>query len=500
MSMSLVTLLYLVASVCFIQALKGLSHPTTSIRGNVFGMSGMAIAVLTTIALIHGQARALNIDFGTGIAYVLVALVVGGGLGAYMANKVEMTKMPELVAFMHSMIGLAAVFIAVAAVAEPWAFGITAAPVAAAIGSVAVDGGAVLIDGFLRYAIPAGNRLELFLGAAIGAITFSGSVIAFGKLSGKYEFRLFQGAPVQFQGQHMLNLVLGLLTVALGLVFVFTESWTAFFAMLALAFVMGVLIIIPIGGADMPVVVSMLNSYSGWAAAGIGFSLNNAMLIIAGSLVGSSGAILSYIMCKAMNRSFFNVILGGFGGEAVTAGGGAKEQRPVKSGSADDAAFVLSNAETVVIVPGYGLAVARAQHAVKELAQKLTDKGITVKYAIHPVAGRMPGHMNVLLAEAEVPYDQVFEMEDINGEFGQADVAIILGANDVVNPAAHTKGSAIYGMPILEAYKAKTVIVNKRSMAAGYAGLDNELFYMDKTMMVFGDAKKVVEDMGKAIE
>ena len=499
MSMSLVTLLYLVASVCFIQALKGLSHPTTSIRGNLFGMSGMAIAVLTTIALIHGQARALNIDFGAGIAYVLVALVVGGGLGAFMANKVEMTKMPELVAFMHSMIGLAAVFIAVAAVAEPWAFGITAAPVAAAIGSVTANG-AVLVDGVLRYAIPTGNRLELFLGAAIGAITFSGSVIAFGKLSGKYKFRLFQGAPVQFTGQHKLNLVLGLLTVALGLLFVATESWTAFFAMLALAFVMGVLIIIPIGGADMPVVVSMLNSYSGWAAAGIGFSLNNAMLIIAGSLVGSSGAILSYIMCKAMNRSFFNVILGGFGGEATAATSGAKEQRPVKSGSADDAAFVLSNAETVVIVPGYGLAVARAQHAVKELAQKLTDKGVTVKYAIHPVAGRMPGHMNVLLAEAEVPYDQVFEMEDINSEFGQADVAIILGANDVVNPAAHTKGSPIYGMPILEAYKAKTVIVNKRSMAAGYAGLDNELFYMDKTMMVFGDAKKVVEDMMKAVE
>ena len=474
MSMNLVTLLYLLASICFIQALKGLSHPTTSIRGNVFGMTGMAIAVLTTGALIWKLANGNP----AGLGYVLVALVVGGGLSAYMANKVEMTKMPELVAFMHSMIGLAAVFIAVAAVAEPHAF------------NIALKGDP----------IPAGNRLELFLGAAIGAITFSGSVIAFGKLSGKYKFRLFQGAPVQFAGQHMLNLVLGLATVGLGLVFMATENWTAFFAMLALAFVMGVLIIIPIGGADMPVVVSMLNSYSGWAAAGIGFSLNNAMLIVAGSLVGSSGAILSYIMCKAMNRSFFNVILGGFGGDAAAATGGAKEQRPVKSGSADDAAFVLGNAETVVIVPGYGLAVARAQHAVKELAAKLTEKGITVKYAIHPVAGRMPGHMNVLLAEAEVPYDQVFEMEDINGEFGQADVAIILGANDVVNPAAHTKGSPIYGMPILEAYKAKTVIVNKRSMAAGYAGLDNELFYMDKTMMVFGDAKKVVEEMGKAVE
>jgi len=376
------------------------------------------------------------------------------------------------------MIGLAAVFIAVAAVAEPYAFQIVAK----------------------GEEIPVGNRLELFLGAAIGAITFSGSVIAFGKLSGKYKFRLFQGAPVQFAGQHKLNLVLGLLMLGLGLLFMASGSWTAFFAMLALAFAMGVLIIIPIGGADMPVVVSMLNSYSGWAAAGIGFSLNNAMLIIAGSLVGSSGAILSYIMCKAMNRSFFNVILGGFGGEAAAGAAGAAVQRPVKSGSADDAAFVLGNAETVVIVPGYGLAVARAQHAVKELAAKLTEKGINVKYAIHPVAGRMPGHMNVLLAEAEVPYDQVFEMEDINGEFGQTDVAIILGANDVVNPAAHIKGSPIYGMPILEAYKAKTVIVNKRSMAAGYAGLDNELFYMDKTMMVFGDAKKVVEDMVKAIE
>lgn len=475
MSMNVVTLLYLVASVCFIQALKGLSHPTTSIRGNMFGMAGMAIAVVTTGALIYNLAGGHLM----GLAWVLLGLVVGGGYGAYRAKTVEMTKMPELVAFFHSMIGLAAVFIAVAAVVEP----------------------AAMLEGIAKGApIPAGNRLELFLGAAIGAITFSGSVIAFGKLSGTYKFRLFQGAPVQFAGQHMLNLVLGLAMIGLGLVFMATESWPAFFAMLALAFVMGVLIIIPIGGADMPVVVSMLNSYSGWAAAGIGFSLNNAMLIVAGSLVGSSGAILSYIMCKAMNRSFFNVILGGFGGEAVSAAGGAKEQRPVKSGSADDAAYMLSNAETVIIVPGYGLAVARAQHAVNELAEKLVHKGVTVKYAIHPVAGRMPGHMNVLLAEAEVPYDQVFEMEDINGEFAQADVAIILGANDVVNPAALQKGTPIYGMPILEAYKAKTVIVNKRSMAAGYAGLDNELFYMDKTMMVFGDAKKVVEDMGKAIE
>jgi H+-translocating NAD(P) transhydrogenase subunit beta len=480
MSMNLVTLLYLIASVCFIQALKGLSHPTTSIRGNVFGMTGMAIATLTTAALIGELAKQLGAaNHWAGLGYVLAGLVVGGGLGAYMANKVEMTKMPELVAFMHSMIGLAAVCIAVAAVAEPYA----------------------LIPGLARGAeIPLGNRLELCLGAAIGAITFSGSVIAFGKLSGKYKFRLFQGAPVQFKGQHALNAVLGLTMLGLIVYFMATENWTAFVVVCAIAFVLGVLIIIPIGGADMPVVVSMLNSYSGWAAAGIGFSLGNSMLIIAGSLVGSSGAILSYIMCKAMNRSFFSVILGGFGGEASAAAAGSAVQRSVKSGSADDAAFILGNAETVVIVPGYGLAVARAQHAVKELAAKLTEKGVTVKYAIHPVAGRMPGHMNVLLAEAEVPYDQVFEMEDINGEFGQVDVAIVLGANDVVNPAAMIKGSPIYGMPILEAYKAKTVIVNKRSMAAGYAGLDNELFYMDKTMMVFGDAKKVVEDMVKAVE
>jgi len=478
MSLDVVTLLYLVASVCFIQALKGLSHPTSSIRGNLFGMVGMAIAVLTTAALIVQLAGQFGRSGVAGIAWVMLGLVAGGAYGAWRARTVEMTKMPELVAFFHSMIGLSAVFIAIAAAVEPWAFGITAKDAA----------------------IPHGNRLELALGAAIGAVTFSGSVIAFGKLSGTYKFRLFQGAPVTFPGQHVLNAVLGLALLGLIVAYTMTQSNLYFALMLVLAFVIGVTLIIPIGGADMPVVVSMLNSYSGWAAAGIGFSLNNAMLIVAGSLVGSSGAILSYIMCKAMNRSFFNVILGGFGGEATTAAAGGGAQRSVKSGSADDAAFILGNAETVIIVPGYGLAVARAQHAVKELAAKLTAKGVTVKYAIHPVAGRMPGHMNVLLAEAEVPYDQVFEMDDINGEFGQVDVAIVLGANDVVNPAAMIKGSPIYGMPILEAYKAKTVIVNKRSMAAGYAGLDNELFYMDKTMMVFGDAKKVVEQMVKAIE
>ncbi|MCD7037657.1 MULTISPECIES: NAD(P)(+) transhydrogenase (Re/Si-specific) subunit beta [Pseudomonas] len=477
MSMNLVTSLYLIASVCFIQALKGLSHPTTSRRGNLFGMLGMGLAILTTVGLIYKLGTELAQD---GIVYVIVGLLIGGTAGSIMAKRVEMTKMPELVAFMHSMIGLAAVFIAVAAVVEPQSLGIVQN---------------------LGDAIPAGNRLELFLGAAIGAITFSGSVIAFGKLAGKYKFRLFQGAPVQFGGQHKLNLLLGLATLGLGVTFMLTGDYTAFGVMLALAFVLGVLIIIPIGGADMPVVVSMLNSYSGWAAAGIGFSLNNSMLIIAGSLVGSSGAILSYIMCKAMNRSFFNVLLGGFGNTADAGPAGAKEARPVKSGSADDATFLLTNADTVIIVPGYGLAVARAQHALKELTEKLTHRGVTVKYAIHPVAGRMPGHMNVLLAEAEVPYDQVFEMDDINSEFGQADVVLVLGANDVVNPAAkNDPKSPIAGMPILEAFKAKTIIVNKRSMASGYAGLDNELFYLDKTMMVFGDAKKVIEDMVKAVD
>ncbi len=475
MSMNLVVLLYLVASICFIQALKGLSHPTTSRIGNVFGMSGMGIAAITTLALIYKLAM----DSGSSANFlnVFAAIVVGGGVGTIMAKRVEMTKMPELVAFMHSMIGLSAVAIAVAAVAEPLALGIN------------------LVGGH----IPLGNRFELFLGTFVGAITFSGSVIAFGKLSGKYKLRIFRGAPIVFSGQHFLNLVLALLMVGAGLWFFVTQDWLPFILMTAIAFVLGVLIIIPIGGADMPVVVSMLNSYSGWAAAGIGFSLNNPMLIIAGSLVGSSGAILSYIMCKAMNRSFFSVILGGFGAEEG-AQAESGEQRSVKSGSADDVAFLLGNSDSVIIVPGYGLAVARAQHAVKEMTEKLIAKGIEVRYAIHPVAGRMPGHMNVLLAEAEVPYDQVHEMEDINSEFGQTDVVFVLGANDVVNPAARTPGSPIFGMPILEAYKARNVIINKRSMAAGYAGLDNELFYMDKSMMVFGDAKKVVEDIVKSLD
>jgi H+-translocating NAD(P) transhydrogenase subunit beta len=468
MSVNVVTLLYLIASVCFIQALKGLSHPTSARRGNLFGMTGMAIAIVTTVALIVGLRGKIH----TGLALIVLGVAVGGTIGTLIARRVQMTKMPELVAAMHSLVGLAAVLIAIVAVHEPWAFGI------------ASTGGP----------IPLGNRLELFIGTFVGAITFSGSVIAFGKLSGK-----FRSAPIVFNGQHWLNLVLALAMLGCGLWFFATQQWLPFILMTALAFAIGVLLIIPIGGADMPVVVSMLNSYSGWAAAGIGFSLNNSMLIVSGSLVGSSGAILSYIMCKAMNRSFINVLLGGFGQEGGMAAADG-EQKSYRAGSPDDAAFLMANAESVIIVPGYGLAVSRAQHALKELAHKLGEKGVQVRYGIHPVAGRMPGHMNVLLAEAEIPYDQVFEMEDINNDFQSTDVVLVLGANDVVNPAAKTPGSPIFGMPILEAHKARTVIVNKRSMATGYAGLDNELFYMDKTMMVFGDAKKAIEDMVKALE
>ncbi|ALQ50226.1 NAD(P)(+) transhydrogenase (Re/Si-specific) subunit beta [Nitrosomonas ureae] len=460
MSANMVALAYLVASVFFILALKGLSSPESARRGNLFGMVGMAIAVATTLTLTQNWLL------------ILGCIAVGGIIGAIVAQRVQMTAMPELVAFMHSLVGLAAVFIAVAAVNNPVSFG-------------------------LPEILPGGSKLELFLGTFIGAMTWSGSVIAFLKLSGR-----MSGTPIVFSGQHMLNLLLAIIMIGFGLWFFFSETtnWTAFIAMTAIAFILGFLIIIPIGGADMPVVISMLNSYSGWAAAGIGFSLGNPMLIIAGSLVGSSGAILSYIMCKAMNRPFLSVILGGFGsdgGSAAAADDGV--QKTYRSGSAEDAAFLMGNADSVIIVPGYGLAVARAQHAVKELAEILHEKGVNVRFAIHPVAGRMPGHMNVLLAEAEIPYEQVLEMDEINSDFSNTDVVLVLGANDVVNPAANVPGSPIYGMPILDAHKARTVMVVKRSMAVGYAGLDNDLFYMDKTMMIFGDAKKVVEHMVKAL-
>ena len=461
-----VALSYLVASILFILSLRGLSHPRTARRGNVLGMVGMALAIVTTFAITN------RIDMAR------LGIGIGAVIGLIVSRRVQMTQMPELVAAMHSLVGLAAVLIAFAVVNDPSAFN-------------------------LEVPIPRGNRLELCAGTFIGAVTFSGSIIAFGKLAGlgKYS-RLFSSAPVVFKAQHVVNLLIALSMVGAGIVFVTSPpegQWTPFVAMTASAFLLGVLMIIPIGGADMPVVISMLNSYSGWAAAGIGFSLNNSMLIIAGSLVGSSGAILSYIMCRAMNRSFFSVILGGFGAAEGAVASGV-QQKAVKAGSAEDVAFLLGNADSVIIVPGYGLAVGRAQHATKEMADKLTKKGVNVRYAIHPVAGRMPGHMNVLLAEAEVPYDQVFEMEDINADFGSADIAFVLGANDVVNPLAEQPGSPIYGMPILEAHKAHTVVVNKRSMAAGYAGVDNPLFYMDKTMMVFGDAKKVIEEIVKALD
>jgi len=446
---------YLISAVLFIFSLKGLASPTSARLGNTLGIVGMAIAVATTFFVGHHLIFSL----------ITGAIVLGAIVGTLAAKHVQMTKMPELVALMHSFVGLSAVLIAVAAVFNT------------AENHTNVQ------------------RIELFIGAFIGAITFTASVVAFGKLSGK-----FGSKPIIFKGQHLLNLVLALLMMGFGILFYLQGNQDAFLIMCGLALVLGVTLIIPIGGADMPVVVSMLNSYSGWAAAGIGFTLNNSVLIIAGACVGSSGAILSYIMCKAMNRSIIAVMLGGFGTEANVAAGGDGTQKTVKSGSADDVAFLMGNADTVIIVPGYGLAVSRAQHALQELTTKLIEKGVHVKYAIHPVAGRMPGHMNVLLAEADVPYEQVVEMEDVNNEFGQTDVVFVIGANDVVNPAAKKPGSAIYGMPILEAYKAKTIIVNKRSMAAGYAGLDNELFYLDKTMMVFGDAKHVVEAIVKAID
>ena len=464
MSANLGALLYLVAGVLFILALRGLSSPESSRRGNMFGMTGMVIAIVTTLAS-HPPS-------GVG-AWVLViaGMAIGGGIGAVTARRVPMTAMPELVAAFHSLVGMAAVLVAAGALYAPSAFD---------IGTVGAIHGASLI--------------EMSLGAAIGAITFTGSVIAFLKLSAR-----MSGAPIILPMRHVVNVALFVAIVVIIVWFARTESHAAFWLLALAAFAFGVLIIVPIGGADMPVVISMLNSYSGWAAAGIGFTLGNSALIITGALVGSSGAILSYIMCKGMNRNFFAVILGGFGGEVAGPAAG-KEQRPVKLGSADDAAFIMKNASKVIIVPGYGMAVAQAQHALREMADKLKAEGVEVKYAIHPVAGRMPGHMNVLLAEANVPYDEVFELEDINSEFAQADVAFVIGANDVTNPAAEEdKTSPIYGMPVLQVWKAGTVMFIKRSLASGYAGIDNPLFYRDNTMMLLGDAKKMTEGIVKAL-
>ncbi|GAB4073396.1 NAD(P)(+) transhydrogenase (Re/Si-specific) subunit beta [Ancylobacter sonchi] len=463
MNANIVALLYLVSGVLFIMALRGLSSPATSRQGNLFGMIGMAIAVLTTLS----ASPPAGIG---GWLLVIGGLAIGGGAGAVIARKIAMTQMPQLVAAFHSLVGLAAVAVAAAALYAPEAFGIG-----------------------LPGAIHGQALVEMSLGVAIGAITFTGSVIAFAKLNGN-----MSGKPILLPGRHVINAGLAALIVLLVVVLTLTESHTVFWLIVIASLVFGGLLIIPIGGADMPVVVSMLNSYSGWAAAGIGFTLGNTALIITGALVGSSGAILSYIMCKGMNRSFVSVILGGFGGDAAAGPAGAVESRPVKQGSAEDAAFIMKNAAKVIIVPGYGMAVAQAQHALREMADKLKEEGVEVKYAIHPVAGRMPGHMNVLLAEANVPYDEVFELEDINSEFAQADVAFVIGANDVTNPAAKTDPtSAIYGMPILDVEKAKTVLFIKRGMAAGYAGVENELFFRDNTMMLFADAKKMVEDVVK---
>jgi NAD(P) transhydrogenase subunit beta len=456
--------LYLVAGVLFILALRGLSNPASSRRGNLFGMVGMAIAIVTTLAA-HPPAG------GGAWALVVVGMALGGGIGAVIARRVPMTSMPELVAAFHSLVGMAAVLVAAGALYAPSAFD---------IGTVGAIHGQSLV--------------EMSLGVAIGAITFTGSVIAFSKLSGR-----MSGASIILPARHAINTALAVLLVVLIVYFANSESHLAFWALTLTSFAIGGLLIIPIGGADMPVVISMLNSYSGWAAAGIGFTLGNSALIITGALVGSSGAILSYIMCKGMNRSFISVILGGFGGEVAGPAAGA-EQRPVKQGSAEDAAFIMKNASKVIIVPGYGMAVAQAQHALREMADKLKAEGVEVKYAIHPVAGRMPGHMNVLLAEANVPYDEVFELEDINSEFAQADVAYVIGANDVTNPSAkEDPQSPIFGMPVLEVWKAGTVMFSKRSLSSGYAGIDNTLFYRDNTMMLFGDAKKMTEQIVKAL-
>ncbi len=466
MSVNLAAFLYLVSGVLFILALRGLSHPTTSRQGNFYGMLGMGIAIVTTLVLAQPSFN--------GLALIVLGLVIGGGIGAVVAKRIAMTAMPQLVAFFHSLVGLAAVMVAAAALYSPHSFG---------IGEVGT--------------IHAQALVEMSLGVAIGAITFTGSIIAYLKLDGR-----MSGKPIMLPSRHVINAVLAIAIVVLVVALAMTESYLVFWAIVVLSLLFGVLIIIPIGGADMPVVVSMLNSYSGWAAAGIGFTLGNLALIITGALVGSSGAILSYIMCKGMNRSFISVILGGFGGDTSAAGAaGEVEQRPVKQGSADDAAFIMKNAAKVIIVPGYGMAVAQAQHALREMADKLKEEGVEVKYAIHPVAGRMPGHMNVLLAEANVPYDEVFELEDINSEFAQADVAFVIGANDVTNPAAKTDPqSPIFGMPILDVDKAGTVLFIKRGMGSGYAGVENELFFRDNTMMLFADAKKMVENIVKALD
>ncbi|CAM1648742.1 NADP transhydrogenase beta-like domain [Bartonella apis] len=466
MSVNFAAFLYLVSGVLFIMALRGLSHPTTSRKGNAYGMVGMAVAIITTLLLARPS-------FG-GLVLIIIGLAIGGAIGAVIARRIAMTAMPQLVASFHSLVGLAAVMVAAGALYSPHSFG---------IGEIGSIHGRALV--------------EMAIGVAIGAITFTGSIIAFLKLDGR-----MSGKPIILPNRHLINIVLAAAIVLLIATLVGTESHLVFWLIVLLSLVIGVTLIVPIGGADMPVVVSMLNSYSGWAAAGIGFTLGNMALIITGALVGSSGAILSYIMCKGMNRSFISVILGGFGGESAgPAGHNEVERRPVKQGSADDAAFIMKNANKVIIVPGYGMAVAQAQHALREMADKLKENGVEVKYAIHPVAGRMPGHMNVLLAEANVPYDEVFELDDINSEFAEADVAFVIGANDVTNPAAKSDPSSpIYGMPILDVSKAGTVLFLKRGMGTGYSGVENELFFRDNTMMLFGDAKKMVESIVKAME